>query len=328
MTVLIVGAGLIGSATAWRLAQAGARVTLADAGRFGGETSSAGAGMLSPGGEFDRASVWLDLGIEGLRMYPAFVDELRSETGVPVDFERCGCLHLVEPEQAHARASFQSASGIRVDLRAEGLFYPDDAFVDPTDMLRALRRVCQTRNVEIAENHPIPQIESTGYDAVVIAAGAWSREIRVTFRGAPVALPEVKPIKGHLIGFDLSPGALGPMLRRGHTYVLQRSNGFTIAGSTEEDAGFDRSVNAATCQQIHGAAAQLFPALEGATPSKSWIGFRPYSTKPHIRRVDGTNVWLAYGHFRNGILLAPLTAGRIAAEITAQSSGTVHFSPH
>jgi len=315
MNVLIVGAGLIGSATAWRLTQAGARVKLIDAGRFGGETSSAGAGMLAPGGEFDGPSVWFDLGVEGMRMYPAFVDELRAETGMPVDFALCGCRHFIATDEARARAAFQSVHGIQVEIAPGGLFYPDAGFVDPTDMLRALRCATVARGVAIVEHQPVSELEASDYDAVVIAAGAWSQQVRVTFRGQPLMLPSVKPVKGHLVGFDLAPGLLGPMLRRGHTYVLQRSSGFTIAGSTEEDAGFDRSVNAGTCEQIHRAAAELFPALEQATPSKCWIGFRPYSSEPHIGRVEATNVWLAYGHFRNGILLAPLTAARISEQI-------------
>lgn len=315
MNVVIVGAGLIGSSIAWRLAQAGAQAKLIDAGRFGGETSSAGAGMLAPGGEFEGPSVWFDLGAEGMRIYPAFVDELRAEAGMPVDFGLCGCRHFIDSDQATARAAFQSARGIRVEIAPGGLFYPDAGFVDPTDLLRALRRATQARGVVIIENQPVSEIEASGYDAVVIAAGAWSQQVQVTLRGEPLTLPGVKPIKGHLVGFDLAPGSLGPMRRRGHTYVLQRSNGFTIAGSTEEDAGFDRSVNVGTCEQIHLDAAQLFPALERATPSECWIGFRPYSPEPHIGRVSGTNVWLAYGHFRNGILLAPLTAARIAGQI-------------
>ena len=315
MNVLIVGAGLIGSATAWRLAQAGAQVKLVDAGRFGGETSSAGAGMLAPGGEFAGPSVWFGLGVEGMRMYPAFVDELRAETRMPIDFAQPGCRHFMAAEEASRRAAFQSANGIRVETISGGLFYPDAGFVDPIDMLRALRCANEARGVAVLENKPVSEIESSAHDAVVIAAGAWSQQLRVTFRGKALALRPVKPIKGHLIGFDLAPGSLGPMLRREHTYVLQRSSGFTIAGSTEEDAGFDRSVNAGTCEQIHRDAARLFPALESATPSRCWIGFRPYSAEPHIGRVQGTNVWLAYGHFRNGILLTPLTAARISEQL-------------
>jgi glycine oxidase len=316
MNVAIIGAGLIGSSIAWRLAQSGVNVALFDAGSFGGETSSAGAGMLSPGGEFDEPSRWLDLGVESMRMYPDFVGELHSETGLPIDFQIVGSEYLVDSAHVQARVAFQSSQGISVEVRPGGLFYPTDAFVDPTDLLRALRKACQTRGVHVTENHPLSAVESTDHDAVVIAAGAWSQQICVTHRGNSIDLPPVKPIKGHLIGFDLKPGFLGHMRRRGHTYLLQRSNGFTLAGSTEEDAGFDRTVNSATCEEIHRDAARLFPAIEPIAPSKRWIGFRPFSPAgPHIGRVDNSNVFLAYGHYRNGILLAPLTAQRIASAI-------------
>jgi glycine oxidase len=318
--VAIVGAGIIGGSSAWRLAQADVRVTLFDAGLAGGETSSAGAGMLSPGGEFDRPSVWFDLGVESMRLYPGFVEELQAETGLSIDFKMCGCKQFVEAEQARQRAEFQVDAGVCVELTPDGLFYPQDAFVDPTDVLRALLRACERRNVRIAERQPISEIESADYRAVVVAAGAWSTQIRVRHRGEPVTLPAVKPIKGHLIGFQLSPGALGAMVRRGHIYVLQRSNGFTIAGSNEEDAGFDREVDYAICEDLQRHGAELFPALANATPCARWIGFRPFSPDgPHISRVDATNVWLAYGHFRNGILLAPLTARRVADGISSLS---------
>lgn len=271
--------------------------------------------MLSPGGEFEKPSMWFDLGLQGMRLYPAFVEELHAETSMPIDFRRCGCLYRMDPDQARIRAAFQSSAGIRVELREGGLLYPEDALVDPTDLLRALRCACLSRGVAIEEGQPVTHLESSHFDAVVIAAGAWSQPIAVTCRGAAVPLPPVKPVKGHLAGFDLEPGALGPMLRRGHTYLLQRSSGFTIAGSTEEDVGFDRSVHPETCREIQRRAAELFPPLASAAISKCWIGFRPCSPQPNIGRVAGTNVWLAYGHFRNGILLTPLTAARISAEI-------------
>jgi glycine oxidase len=315
-SVAIAGAGLIGASIAWRLAQCGMRVTLIDAGTLGGETSSAGAGMLSPGGEFDQPSVWLDLGIESMRMYPAFVDELRAETGMPIDFGIRGCHQFTDQlDQALKRREFQSAAGISVEQTPDGLFYPEDGYVDPTHLLRALREACLARGVAIVEQHPLATVDSTQYAAVVIAAGAWSSQLQVTHGGRPVPLPPVKPIKGHLIGFDLEPGTLGPMLRHGHTYVLQRASGFTIAGSTELDAGFDRTVDPSICEELRQRAAKLLPALAKVAPAKRWVGFRPFSTVPRIGRVEGTNVWLAYGHYRNGILLAPVTARRIAHEI-------------
>src|SRR5579872_452307 len=105
--IAIIGGGIIGGSIAWRLAQAGLNVEIFDAGVFGGRTSSAGAGMLSPGGEFDQPSVWLDLGISGMRMYPAFVDELRAESGMAIDFQICGCAHYCDPESAGRRFTFQ-----------------------------------------------------------------------------------------------------------------------------------------------------------------------------------------------------------------------------
>jgi glycine oxidase len=316
--VAILGAGLIGASIGWRLTQAGASVTIYDAGAFGGEASSAGAGMLSPGGEFETPSRWLDLGLQSMRMYPAFIEQLQSASGIAIDFKICGCEYLLDAEAAAARAAFHRSQGIQVEATPRGLFYRGDAFVDPGDLLHALRHICRA---SIRERAPVEQIEASDHDAVVIAAGAWASRIRVTYRGQPISLPEVKPVKGHLIGFQLAPGTMTTMLRRGHTYVLQRSNGFTIAGSTEEDAGFDRTVNPGTCLEIHRRAARLVPELESAEPCRRWIGFRPYSPDgPHIRRVEGTNVWLAYGHFRNGILLAPLTAKAIAGEIIATRS--------
>jgi glycine oxidase len=277
--VLIVGGGLIGASIAWRLAQKGARVTIADAGNLGGEASPAGAGMLSPASEFDQPSVWLDLGLESMRLYPSFVEELQAETGIDTDFR---------------------------------MFHPEDGIVDPAALLRALHCACESRKVRIVREH-VTTVEPRGHAAVVIAAGAWSGQVHVN----NLTLPAVTPIKGHLIAFQLEPGLLGPVRRQDETYVLQRSNGFLIAGSNEQNIGFDRTVDAAICQDIHRRAAQLFPALENAAPVKRWIGFRPRSATgdPHIGRVAGTNVWLAYGHYRNGILLTPVTAQRVAHEI-------------
>lgn len=124
---IIVGAGIIGASIAWRLSQSGLRVLLLDAARMGGEASSAGAGMLAPGGEIEQPSPWIDLAIESLRSYPAFIAELEEQTGCQIDFECLGAVELApsprEWQALEGRARRQSALGIpscalaRHDLR-------------------------------------------------------------------------------------------------------------------------------------------------------------------------------------------------------------------
>jgi len=316
--VFIIGGGLIGSSIAWRLAQQGVRTVIADASPLGGEASTAGAGMLSPGSEFETPSPWVDLGLKSLRRYPGFVADLTQETGIELDFRVTGCIHI-EENPPQSRVDFQTNAGIHVERCPEGLFYPRDALVDPVSMLRALRCAAEARGVRV-EPVRVSGIEASAYTAVVIAAGAWSGGLQILHNGRPIPLPPTEPVKGHLIGFQMQPGLLGPFLRSGHTYVLQRSDGFVIAGTTEEHSGFDTSVDPRVCAEIHQRAAAIVPELAAAEPVKRWIGFRPgplYPDGPRLGRMEGTNVWLAYGHYRNGILLTPLTAERISAEISA-----------
>ena len=323
--VTIIGAGIIGSSIAWRLAQAGVRVRLVDSGKMGGEASWAGAGMLAPGGEFTELSWWISMAIESHHLYAPFVEELERESGIAIDFRICGAVETPESPSGWLalldRAGRQRAMGIASTSGEASVRYPNDSSVDPRDVVAALRQVLERLGVDIVENSPTAEVESGGMQALVIAAGAWSSSLRVLYNGRAVALPEAFPVKGHLLGYRMPAGSLDTILRRGHTYILQRSNGFTIAGSNEEDAGFDRHVDPEVCAALHQKAAALWPELEGHAPEEQWIGFRPGSRsgEPVIVRCEGSNVWLAYGHYRNGILMAPVTARRIAAEITGHS---------
>jgi glycine oxidase len=339
---LVIGAGIIGASIAWRLSQRGTRVMLLDAGRFGDQASRAGAGMLAPGGEVDRESPWARRSVESLRMYPAFLDELTAESEVAIDYRVCGAIEVAfsaqEVEEAARRARAQAELGIRSsaiaieearrlapalakDAVVGARYYPDDAIVDPRDVLRALRQACANRGVVICENRAVSSIDAAqgramaagspiAAGAIVLAAGAWSGNL---LAGAVKSFP----VKGHLIGYDLRPGSLEPILRRGHTYVLQRGSGLTIAGSTMERVGFDASVDPKIAARLHRRARRLLPALLLSSPDSSWIGFRPAvaGDEPQVGRFRDSRVWLAYGHYRNGILLAPVTARIIADEI-------------
>lgn len=164
--ILIAGAGLIGSSIAWILARAGLRVILTDAAKFGSEASAAGAGMLAPGGEYRQPSPAAQLALQSLAMYPTFIRALEEESGLAIEFRKCGAIELANEgerwESLQKRADVQRRFGISVDsirgstLRelAQGLnlgglrgalFYPNDSCIAPQDVLKVLNVACERR---------------------------------------------------------------------------------------------------------------------------------------------------------------------------------------
>lgn len=289
--------------------------------------------MLAPGGEVEGDSLWSRLAVESLNRYPEFVRELREESGLSIDYRPCGALELAytdyELRDLTRRSQGQQQLGIpsgnvtldealalAPKLATDGLagarHYPQEACVDPRGIIAALVRVLDRRGVRIDEQSPVHTIDPRR--TTVLAAGAWSSALSP---GQPASYP----VKGHLIGYDLPPGSLGPILRHGHTYILQRASGFTIAGSTTERAGFDTTVDPAIVARLHQRARRYLPTLLRSSPDVSWTGLRPAveGDQPQVGRLADTNLWLAYGHYRNGILLAPVTAERIAASIMSNS---------
>lgn len=323
-------------------------MTIFDARTMGGEASWAGAGMLAPGGEVDSGGGWRDLAIESAKMYPEFVRELEEESGVAIDYRPCGALELArtqaEAEALEAKSRCQAAIGIvsetvtlanaasiapvaALDGFAAARFYPGDGMVNPREIVAALRRILVTKGAAIRENEPKARVRAVNghvdvdgeaFDAAVLAAGAWTSSI-----DADGPLRESFPVRGHLTGYWLKPGFLNPILRHDHTYLLQRTSGFLIAGASEEQAGFVREIEPGTAAAIAQRAHALLPALRDRQPDEVWTGFRPgiAGQEPRLGCQPGTPVWHAYGHYRNGILLTPVTARLIAGQISA-SSGT------
>ncbi len=318
------------------------RVTLLDRSAVASEASWAAAGMLAPGGEFESGDT-ARFAVESLRMYPEFVRELKETTGCPIDFRICGTLEIdsdADPER-------QARDGIRsyaVNLQeamklASGMapvegtlrFYPDDALVDPREACHALLAACRALGVRIVENCAVRSMDIAGTvrldtsqgvfedDRAVIAAGAWSGAIPLTIGGLKQALPGTHPMRGVLVGRKFPDRTLGPFVRRGLSYVLQRESGLAIAGTTSEKIGFERSLTDETVAGVIAGVEALWPDFAKGACTESWLGFRPASDtgEPHIGRFEDTPLWLAYGHFRNGILMAPATGVKIADEVSA-----------
>jgi len=329
-TVTIAGAGIMGLASAWRLSQQGWRVQVFDAREPAREASRAAAGMLAPGGEIDSNVALARMALRSLALYPEFVRNLREESSLPVEFSQCGAVEIAFDESQQQALTEKAANQAAIGIESSpchynhwnARHYPNDAIVDPLSITRALLATCRTRGVQIHEHEPVTEILPNGKgvrtakgdypsDRVLIAAGAWSSALLP-------GLPEVYPVRGHLIYFEMEPGLLKTIVRSGHTYVLQRASGGVVAGSSMENAGFDRTLDSAIVEDIHQRAAKLIPQLAGLEPSDYWNGLRPATdVGPVVGRLTGTNIWTAYGHFRNGILLAPDTAHTIASEFIA-----------
>ncbi len=346
-SIAVVGGGIIGLSTAWRLAQRGFRVTVYDKSTMGAEASWAGAGMLAPGGEIDEPSELGAMALQARYLYPAFVRELVQTSGLPIDFQELGALDLAysldELAALEARADRQATLGIQSKpvghtsvtafwprVRNQGLagarFYPGDGLVNPREVVTALGTACRNLGVRLIEECAVLEVSDRGPDvevvtlqgaekhvAALISAGAWSGSIAVS----PGPIPASVPVKGHLLGYQQPSQTCQTIVRRGHTYLMQRAGGLLVAGTSVEHVGFDRGIDSSVTSQLIAAAGFLMPHLLETSPTETWVGFRPHSEQLRLGRWQSGNVYLAYGHFRNGILLAPLTADRLAGEIGA-----------
>jgi glycine oxidase len=281
-------------------------------------------------------------------MYAGFVRELEQASGLRIDYQECGALDVAysdeELSDLESRVERQKAFGIASKLitagqaltfwprlRRQGLlggrFYAGDAIVNPRELTYALKTVCRKAWVSVCEHLRVNVIEISGervtlvtdygekeVDVAVVAAGAWSSGIEV--RGVP-PLPRSEPVKGQLIGYAQPEQTCSTILRHGHTYLLQRANGLLIAGSSMTNAGFDRAIDPFIEADIAARAGFVMPHLAETSPAESWMGFRPASDELRVGAWHSPRLYLAYGHFRNGILLAPVTAQRIAEDINA-----------
>jgi glycine oxidase len=216
---------------------------------------------------------------------------------------------------------------LRAENLAGGYFYPGDAVVNPREVVSALRKATLAGGVQILEGSAVLEAQAepdsvvvrteageSTHAALVVAAGAWSGSICI--QGVP-PLPKSEPVRGHLLGYQQPEQICQSIVRYGETYMLQRANGLLVAGASVERAGFDRSLDAKTVDRLQKQAALVMPHLGETTPTEAWNGFRPGSDGLQIGQWHSPRIFRAYGHYRNGILLAPVTAKLLTEEISA-----------
>jgi glycine oxidase len=345
---------VIGLGIAWRLAQAGRRVSVYDKGAAGRGASWAAAGMLAAAAETEPGEEpLLPLTLESQRLWPGFAAELKAATGLSCEYRDEGTLVVaLNRDDAEAlRHSYEFQKGLGLDLEwlsaaearrrephlkpgvAAAVFSRNDHQVENRAVATALIAACRGAGVELHEHCPVGEViveagrargveTASGREAadtVVLAAGAWSREVG----GIPAAFrPPVRPIKGQMLALQMDKTA--PVLRHvvwlpNGGYLVPRNDGRLIVGGTVEERGFDTAITAGGMLTLIEAAWRAVPTIEELPIAESWVGFRPGSRDdaPMLGPSGIDGLVIATGHHRNGILLTPVSAAVIADYIVS-----------
>jgi glycine oxidase len=350
--VLVLGGGVIGLTVARALSVRGVKnITLIERSRLGAESSHAAGGMLAPQAEADGADVFFDLACASRDLYPVFSDALREETGTDIELERTGTLYLAftdeDEREIEHRNSWQTRASLAVErlsaaearelepcisplLRA-ALRFPLDVQVENRRLIAALSTSVEKHGVNLltetnVESLIIKHGQVAGVETsrgrisapiVVVACGAWTSFLASEgFDAQPV---KIEPVRGQMLCFETNPRLARHVIYSPRGYIVPRLDGRLLAGSTAEHAGFEKRVTAGGVHLITAHALEIAPALAALPLIDLWAGLRPRAMDdwPVLgESPDTRGLFYATGHYRNGILLAPITGELIAEQIT------------
>lgn len=357
---VIAGGGVIGASIALELAGAGLHVALFDANQPGKQASWASAGMISPAPENLGSIPFVPISLASVALYPEFIRNVEELSGINVGYRQDGAIDALLAGNVEEELSTVIALQHGVGLRAEALnaqqaremepalseaieaaiFRPDEASLDNRAFTEAVLKAAQRNGAKIFAGNGAKaiwkengrckglilqngQVESK---STIIAAGCFSAQIEGVAAYAPVF-----PAKGQMIALRCESVEIRRVLWLEHTYLVPRNDGRIIAGSTIERTGFDRNVTAGGIKKILSEVLQLAPGLEKAQIEETWAGLRPDSPDhlPILGPTDLDGLLIATGHFRSGILLAPITARLMREWICSQTVSVdwERFSP-
>lgn len=346
--VIIIGAGIIGLATAERLLLQGAKVTILERNQTGQESSWAGGGILSPLCPWDYSDDVTRLTSYSAKQFPAWVAALQKTSGIDPEYETSGML-ILSPYDSEIAQQWCSMRGIKIEQRAvadalsignstkiyngrthdHALFLPDIAQVRNPRLLRALLKQvmqlggkivedCTVNRLNIAHRQLQSITASCGEftaDYFIVSAGAWSREIL----GVHALKLDIKPLKGQMLLFKFDKPPLRTILVQNDLYIIPRRDGHLLIGSTLEDVGFNKKITTSARDHLLTHAQVILPSLQKMPIIRQWSGLRPASPNnvptigkhPIIR-----NLMINSGHFRYGVTMAPASAEILVNEIT------------
>jgi glycine oxidase len=360
--VVVIGGGIIGLTVAYYLAREHMQVTLIERGAVGREASWAAAGYLSYQGERNPPGPRLDLARRSCLMYDGWMEELREFTAADTGFWRCGLLDVsftdAETQEMQERLAWQQAAGFHatwldtaavrrrhphlsphVPVRG-ALLFPDVAQVRPPRLLKALTEAVIRRGVQVRDYTPVTGItrsaervtgvtvahgESVAAPVVVNCAGSWAMQVSPEMSQLPV-----KPIKGTIVLLETPAPPTREIFASSRGSIYPRADNKVLLGATVEDVGYDKRVTIEAVHRLIHDAVTLMPTLKNASLVTAWSGLRPYSpdTLPFIGPVPGLpGAYAATGHFRSGILLAPIT-GLLIKEMVLDQPPTMPLEPY
>jgi glycine oxidase len=314
--VAIAGGGIIGLSAALEFASAGLSVTVFEQGRAMAEASGAAAGMLAASDPENPAAL-RSLGELSAALYPQFLERIEELSGerVPIRTQRTiqAAREIPQGFQELTAAKLEEAAP-EIAVSAWRFFTLDEQSLDPRDLARTLPRAVREAGITLIEDTRVTEVREHGRAAEIATnAGEWTAEKFVHASGAWAGrmsgLP-IGPRKGQMVMVEESSLAkLEVVLRTPEIYLVPRGDGRVVIGATVEDAGFDKQVDEIAVTGLMETAAALWPPVREARLVQSWTGLRP-ATPDGLPVIDacGEHCWVAGGHFRNGILLAPGTA--------------------
>lgn len=350
-SVVVVGGGVMGCAAAYELSRRGVAVTVLERSVPGAEASSAAAGILGAQVEAHQPGPLSELGLASLELYPALVADLERASGIAIGYRKCGVLKVAYEapvlaqlarelswqkkarlplERVTASALVKREPALSSEL-AGGLWFEADATLEPRALLSALRVAAERAGAAFRSGSFVKRValvdgRAVGVELddgklvsgshVVLAAGSWTSLLSSSHEHAP----RVVPARGQIVELKTSVPLLSSIVFGPDCYLVPRADGRLLIGSTLEFVGFRREVTAGAVAKLLAAAIRLVPALAEAELSGSWSSFRPYTADelPLLGPSTTPGLILMSGHYRNGILLAPISAAIVASCVTGQ----------